>query len=161
MPIATASPWRSSCAVSELELVRGPVAEVERARAAQLERIAAGRDVREVELGAAPDQLLDRVELERGELRGARLEPVEERGVADQRDLDRLGHAGDAIARRERREEARVVDRPRTAARTCRGSSSRRSALTPFFTPTPASFCASTVVGTRTRRTPRCTVAAA
>ena len=30
------------------------------------------------------------------------------------------------------------------------------NALMPFFTPTPESFCASTVVGTRTSRTPRC-----
>jgi len=42
----------------DLELVRRPVAEVERPRVAMLERIAAGRDVREVELGAAPDQRL-------------------------------------------------------------------------------------------------------
>ena len=34
-------------------------------------------------------------------------------------------------------------------------------ALTPFFTPTPESSCASTVVGSRTVRIPRCAVAAA
>jgi hypothetical protein len=34
-------------------------------------------------------------------------------------------------------------------------------ALTPFFTPTPPSHCARTVVGTRTIRTPRCVMAAA
>ena len=39
-----------------LELVRRPVAEIERPRAAQLERIAAAADVREVQLGGAPDQ---------------------------------------------------------------------------------------------------------
>ncbi len=33
-------------------------------------------------------------------------------------------------------------------------------ALTPFFTPTPESFCASTVVGTRMWRMPRWVVAA-
>jgi hypothetical protein len=31
-------------------------------------------------------------------------------------------------------------------------------ALTEVLTPTPASFCASTVVGMRTMRTPRCVV---
>ena len=35
------------------------------------------------------------------------------------------------------------------------------NALMPFFPPTPASACESTVVGTRTTRTPRCAVAAA
>ena len=34
------------------------------------------------------------------------------------------------------------------------------NALTPFFTPTPESFCASTVVGMRIWRMPRCVVAA-
>ena len=34
-------------------------------------------------------------------------------------------------------------------------------ALTPFFTPTPESAWASTVVGSRTVRIPRCAVAAA
>ena len=37
----------------------------------------------------------------------------------------------------------------------------RPKALTPFFTPIPASSCASTVDGRRRRRTPRCAVAAA
>ena len=43
-----------------LELVGGPVAEVERPRRAELERIAAVGDVREMERGRAADQPLHR-----------------------------------------------------------------------------------------------------
>ena len=55
MPIATASPWPQPMAGQLLELVRRPVAEVQRPRRAQLERIAAGRDVRQVQCRGAPD----------------------------------------------------------------------------------------------------------
>ncbi len=37
----------------------------------------------------------------------------------------------------------------------------RPNALIAFLTPMPASFCPSTVLGIRIRRTPRCAVAAA
>ncbi len=61
-----------------LELVRGPVAEVERACAALLERIAAARDVLQVQLGAALDQVLDGVGCERRQRIGVRADPGEE-----------------------------------------------------------------------------------
>ncbi len=43
----------------DLELVRGPVAEVERARGAELKGVAACADVFKVELGATADDLFD------------------------------------------------------------------------------------------------------
>ena len=74
MPMATASPWATACAVSRLEPVRGPVTEVERARAAELERVAAARDLVHVQLGAATHEARERVTLEARERRRVTLE---------------------------------------------------------------------------------------
>ena len=151
MPIATASPWRSRLPRQRLELVRGPVAEVERPRAAELERIAArSRCARGGARRRDGSARQPRPARRRRARRACVSSHAKNSGVADQRDLDRLGHAR----------------RPCRAGRASRGS--RRSlstangganvprkffapkALTPFFTPTPESFCASTVVGRRT-----------
>ena len=79
MPIATASPWPQPVVGQLFELVRRPVAEVQRPRRAELERIAAARDVRQVQRGAAPDHLLHRRQVARPQRGGVLLEEVEER----------------------------------------------------------------------------------
>src|SRR3954452_14204355 len=69
----------------DLQLVRGPMAVVERTRAAGFERIAAVRNLAHVQLGAAPDHIRHRLRLERDQLISVRLEPCEEHRIADQR----------------------------------------------------------------------------
>ncbi len=86
------------------------MAEIERTRAAHLERITVARDVVEVQLGAAEDEALHRRGLERGERDDVLLHPGEERGVADAGDLHRLDVAGALVARRERLQQLEVVD---------------------------------------------------
>ena len=98
--------WRpprrgGALAGQRLELVRRPVAEVERPRAAaartdrRRSRCAAGAARRSA--GSASPA---RAGSKAASASASRLEPLEERGVADQRHLDRLGHAGEAVARR-------------------------------------------------------------
>ena len=77
-----------------LQLVRRPVAEVQRARGAGLKRIAAGGDVVEVQFGAAADEVLHRVRLERGELFGVAFDLVKKFCVADAGDFHGLDVAG-------------------------------------------------------------------
>jgi hypothetical protein len=84
----------------DLELVRRPVAVVERARAAHLERIAPARDVFQVQGRAAADQGRERLRLCARERVRVSFDPGEERGVTDQRDLDRFGHTGARVAQR-------------------------------------------------------------
>lgn len=62
-----------------------------------------------VQLGAAPDQDLEGGRVARGEGVPVLDEPVEERLVADERDLHRFRHPGDLVAAVERLEEAEVV----------------------------------------------------
>ena len=92
------------------ELVGRPVAIVERPGAAALEGIAAVRDLPHVQLGAAPDHARHGLRRAGAQRLDLRLQPLEEHGVADQPDLDRLGHAGDAIARVQRAQEVGVVE---------------------------------------------------
>ena len=63
----------------------------------------------EVELGGAADQLAHRVGGAGRQRVGVRLQPGEELRVADQRHLDRLGHAGDRVPAPEALEEPAVV----------------------------------------------------
>ena len=94
----------------QLELVGRPVAEVQRTRAAGLERVAGAADVLEVELGAAANDRAERLEGAVAYGGGFAHEQLEERGVADQRDLDRLGQSSAAIALWQRGDEIEVVD---------------------------------------------------
>jgi hypothetical protein len=134
--------------------------EVEGPGAARLEGIPRGSDVLEVKLGTAPDERVHRIGFESPKPGGLGLEPLEEREIADERDLDRFRHALRAVPRRQ-------VSRNRRSLNTAKGGAKvpKRffdpKALTPFLTPTPESFWPSTVVGTRTVRRPRCVVAAA
>ena len=93
-----------------LELVRGPVAEIERARGAELERIAGGGDVLDVQFRAAADDALERVAVESREGLRRFLDLGEEHCVADERDLDRLDQPGALVRRGQRLEEVGVVD---------------------------------------------------
>ena len=93
-----------------LELVRRPVAEVQRPRGAELERVAARRDVGEVKLGAAIHELLHGGRRAPAQGDRVRLDPREERGVADQRDLDRLRDPRAPVAIGQRLEEVEVVE---------------------------------------------------
>ena len=152
--MATASPWRSSCAGERFQLVGRPVPVVERARAAVLERISAVRDLAHVQLGAAADHPAHCRAFAGAQRVGPGLEPLEEHAVADQGHLHRFGDARDLVARLQRAQEVGVVEH---RERRCEAADRflTPKALTPFFTPTPESFCASTVVGTRTWRMPR------
>jgi len=85
------------------------VAVVERTRAAVLERIASVRDLAHVQLGAAPDHPAHRRAFAGAQSVGLGLEPFEEHAVADQRDLHRLGDAGDLVARLQRAQEVGIV----------------------------------------------------
>ena len=62
-----------------LELVRRPVPEVERPRRAELERVAAGGDVVQVQLGAAVHQVRHRRQRALDEVARVVLDPGEER----------------------------------------------------------------------------------
>src|SRR2546428_13539419 len=92
-----------------LQLVSDPVTEVEGPRAAELEGITGGRDVIEVEPGALPHQRGGGVRVAGGEPRPMALQPLEERRVADQRDLDGPGHAGDGLPPGQRPQETGAV----------------------------------------------------
>ena len=143
-----------------LELVGRPVAEVERPRAAQLERIAVAADVREVQFGGPRGQRRDDGRSPLAMFATLRFEIAEERGVAQQRHLDGLADAADAVARLS-------VSRNRESLMTANGGDERADEvllaeqLMLFLTPTPESACESTVVGKRTTRTPRWAMAAA
>ena len=135
--------------------------EVQGPGAARLERIARGGDVLEVKLGATPDERLHRVGVEGPQPGSLGLEPLEERAVANERDLDRFRHAGAVATRGDK------VSRNRRSLNTAKGGEKvpKRffdpNALTPFLTPTPESSWPSTVVGgMRIWRMPRCVVAA-
>ncbi len=92
------------------ELVGRPVAVVERTRAAGLERIAAVRDLAHVQLGAAPDHARRGLGCAGAQRLDLGLQPLEEHAVADQRDLHRLGDAGDPVARMQRAQEVGIVE---------------------------------------------------
>ena len=78
-----------------LQLVRGPVAEVERAGAAHFKGVAASADVIHMKFGTALNEALQSRGLQAGEGIAHGLQLMEEGGIADQRDLDGLD---DAIA---------------------------------------------------------------
>jgi hypothetical protein len=92
-----------------LQLVGGPVTEVEGTSASHLESVASGGDVVEVKFGAVLDESLHRAGLEAGEVIGILLKPVEESPVADARHLDRLHISGAFVAVREGRQQREVV----------------------------------------------------
>jgi hypothetical protein len=84
--------------------------------------------------------------------------PLAEKGekprVLDDRDLERLGVPSDPFALRQRPQKIAVVSTANGGAKVP-AKFLAPAAFMPFLTPTPASFCASTVVGTRTNRRPR------
>ena len=66
------------CSRQLLELVRGPVAEIERPRRSELERIAARRDVPQVQRRATADHLLHRGPVAVDQRGRMRFEEIEE-----------------------------------------------------------------------------------
>src|SRR6185369_10732625 len=93
-----------------LQLVRGPVAKVERTRGPHLERVAAGGDVVEVQLGAPADEMFHRVRLERGQLVRIAFQRFKKCGVADAGDLHGLDVAAAFVFRFQRGEQVEIVD---------------------------------------------------
>src|ERR1700759_2197298 len=93
-----------------LELVGRPVTEVQGARGAALEGIAAARDLAHMEPRATQHQRFERVRFEGRERRGLTLDPVKEGAIADQSDLDGFGHTGPLVARRQDVKKSLVVD---------------------------------------------------
>ena len=111
------------------------------------------------QLGAAVHEPLHRAQRARLELSGVELDPAEERASLSSATLT----ASEMPARQSRSDS--VVSRSKSFTTACGGANDPTkflpNALMPFLTPTPESSCASTVVGTRIRRTPRWAVAAA
>ncbi len=93
-----------------LELVGGPVSEVERAGGSELEGISSAGHVREVQAGRAPDQPFHGLDIAPHEPGCVVLEKIEEGRVADERHLDGFGDTGAPIALRESPEEREVDD---------------------------------------------------
>src|ERR1019366_791347 len=93
-----------------LQLVRRPVAEVERAGGAGFKRITAGRNMVQVQFGATADEPFHRLRLEGGKLPGVALQFFKKYRVADAGDFHRLDEAGAFVARGERREQVEIVD---------------------------------------------------
>src|SRR4051794_990725 len=91
------------CGVSRelLELVGGPVAEIERARRSGLKCVPAQTDLPHVQFGGALDQFTHMPGREPRERLGVAFDPDEEGAVADERYLDRLRHPGALLARRQ------------------------------------------------------------
>ena len=83
------------------------MAEIERAHAAALERVAAMGDLAHMQDGAMADEPVERLRGEDRQRLGLGLQPFEEGAVADQRDLDRLRHAGPLVASRQHVDEGR------------------------------------------------------
>ena len=92
-----------------LQLVGGPVAEIQRTGGTKLKRITAGGDVLDVQLGAALHDLFQRLLLQRCEVIGHRFDLLKEGGIANERDFDGLDDAVAAFARREGFEEGEVI----------------------------------------------------
>ena len=93
------------------ELVRGPVAEVERPRRPVLERIAAGGDV--LRGAARRDRRITCSiggQVASDKRRGVLLEKLEERGIPDERGLDRLRDPAAPVAVATASEKRDVVD---------------------------------------------------
>ena len=103
-----------------LQLVRRPMAEIQRTRRAELKRVAARGDVIEVQFGAAVDQPLHRRRFERSQFFRVAFDFVEKFRVADAGDFHGLDVAGAFVARFERGEQVEIVDDGEAAARTCR-----------------------------------------
>ena len=93
-----------------LELVRRPVAIVERPGRPGLERIAAVRDLVHVQLGAPPHHRVEGVGLKARQRIGLTLDPEKEIRIADQRDFHGLRHAAALFALGEHVEKCRVID---------------------------------------------------
>ena len=93
-----------------LQLVRRPVAKIQRSRATHLERIAASRDVVHVQLRAAIDQPLHRCWLKVPQRIRVRLNLVKEFGVADACHLYCLHEPVAFVARLECRQHLGIID---------------------------------------------------
>ena len=93
-----------------LEFVRGPVAEIQRAGRAKLERVAGGGDVVEVQFGAAIDEPLHGCGIKRRRALRVPLDRFEEWRVANERDFHRFDITGAFVAGREGGEQFKIVD---------------------------------------------------
>ena len=106
----------NSFAVADLELgkllefVRGPMAEVERARGAEFKRVAGGRNVIKMQFGTAANQAAHGGGIEFPESLGIAFERFKKFLVADEGHFDRLDVSGAFVAGRERREQLKIVD---------------------------------------------------
>jgi len=96
-------------AAHDLQPVGRPVTEVQRTGRAELERIAAGGNVLQVQQGAAADGLGHHGLIAGGEVGGVVCKKLEQGRILDDRDLERLGRAGDPVALRQRSQEVPVV----------------------------------------------------
>ena len=82
-----------------LQLVRGPVAEIERAGGTEFKRIAGRGDVIHVQFGTTMDETLHRIRVKFAQPFGVPLDGFEEMRVADQGDFDGFDVAGPFVAR--------------------------------------------------------------
>ena len=93
-----------------LKLVRGPMTQVERTGAAQLEGVAVAGDMTGVQFGGTTDGATDGGEVAGGEQRGLLLEVGEEDRILEQRDLHGFDESVAEAAGVERSEQREVVD---------------------------------------------------
>ncbi len=93
-----------------LQFVRRPVAEIERARGAQLKRIAGSRNMIDMQLGAAIDQPFHGLRIKVAQFESVTFDAFKKARVADQRDFDGFDVAGAFVARRQGREHFEVID---------------------------------------------------
>ncbi len=91
------------------EFMRGPMAEIERTGGAELEGVAGGGDVMEMEFGAAMDETLHGLRIEGAELGGVGFDGFEKLPVANKSDFDSLDVAGAFVAVRERQEQVGII----------------------------------------------------
>src|SRR5581483_6514316 len=93
-----------------LKAMRRPMSEIQGPRRAHLEWIAVMGDMLHVKPGAAVNQRLHRRHAARGQCGSTLLEPGEEAGVFQQRNLYCLGYPTAPVAVRERGEELGIVN---------------------------------------------------
>jgi hypothetical protein len=115
------------------------VAEIERPGGAELERVATGRDVLQVQFGTSVNEPFHEVQVAAHQGRRSLFQKGEERWVPEQGNLYSLGGSGQPVAVGERGEQVGVVQY-RVRGRERPEEILLSVALIPFLTPTTESF---------------------
>ena len=92
-----------------LQLMGGPMAEIQRPDGTAFKGISGGGDVADMEFGAAMDQVAQGIRLELPERPGVLFQTAKERGIANTGDFDSLRVTGAFVASGESREQIEVI----------------------------------------------------